>query len=85
MLLERRQFKLANFRHYMTMFFWVVTPCTLAGRYQHTVSIFRAKDVCFYETFISTYESTTRRQNPEEQHRHPHRRENPKSLVVTPL
>jgi hypothetical protein len=31
--------------------------------------------VCFSETVISTYESTWR-QNPEQQHRHPHRREN---------
>jgi hypothetical protein len=34
--------------------------------------------VCFSETLLSTYEST-RRHNPEEQHRHPHRRENLRS------
>jgi hypothetical protein len=34
--------------------------------------------VCFSETLVSAYEST-QRQNPEEQHRHPHRRENLKS------
>jgi hypothetical protein len=34
--------------------------------------------VCFSETLVSSYEST-RRQNPEQQHRHPHRHENLKS------
>jgi hypothetical protein len=39
----------------------------------------KMETVCFSETLASTNEST-RRQNPKEQHRHVHRRENLKSL-----
>jgi hypothetical protein len=37
--------------------------------------------VCFSEMLVSIYEST-RRHNPEEQHRHLHRRDNLKFLIV---
>jgi hypothetical protein len=46
---------------------------------KHTVSIFWAEES---ETLVHTFEST-RRHNPEEQHRHPHRRENLKSQSVS--
>jgi hypothetical protein len=56
----------------MTMlFFWVVTPCGLVGRYKHfgeTYNILKMETVCFSETLVFIYEST-RRHNPEEQHR----------------
>jgi hypothetical protein len=47
----------------------------------------KTETVCFSETMASTdiYKST-RRQNPEEKHHHPHRRENLKSHInVTSL
>jgi hypothetical protein len=69
------------------MFFWVMTPCRLADRYQRfgkkilsPSSALKMETVCFSET-LSTYESTLRH-NPDEQHRHLHRRENLKSHKV---
>jgi hypothetical protein len=41
----------------------------------------KMETVCFSETSVSTYK-TARRHNPEEQHRHLHRRENLKSHIL---
>jgi hypothetical protein len=76
--------------NWTVLFFWVVTPCGLVGRYysfgEHTVSIFRTsalkmETVCFSETSVSAYKST-RRYYPEDQH--PRRRENLKSHITVP-
>jgi hypothetical protein len=53
------------------LFFWVVKPPS---------SGLKMETVCFPETLLFTYEST-RRHNPEEQHRHPRSRENLKSRI----
>jgi hypothetical protein len=49
---------------------------------KHTASIFSSEDegsrLCSSETLVSAYK-TTRRYNPEDRHRHLHRRENLKS------
>jgi hypothetical protein len=59
------------------LFFWVLTSCRLAGRYQRFGEIYclhlQGSMETFSETLVSTSESA-RRQNPAE--RHPHRREN---------
>jgi hypothetical protein len=59
--------------------FWVVTPCGLVGRYQRF-----GETYCLLLqglTFVSTCKST-RRYNPEDQHRYLHRRENLKYRVL---
>jgi hypothetical protein len=50
--------------------FWVMTQCRLVGR----ASALKVETVCISENF-GIYEST-RRRNPEEQHRHSHCYEN---------
>jgi hypothetical protein len=52
------------------MMFWVLTQCRLVGRYQH-----------FGETYYLQVQSFSPNpsQNPEEQHRNPHRHDNLKS------
>jgi hypothetical protein len=45
------------------LLFWVVTPCRLVGRYQR--SALKMETVCFYETLVSTYEST-KNHNPQQ-------------------
>jgi hypothetical protein len=62
----------------MAMFFWVLAPCGLVGRFPQAKKM---QTVWFSETLMSTDEST-RRQNSEEQHRRPHHRENRKSRSV---
>jgi hypothetical protein len=66
------------------LFFRLVTPCRLPGRYQcfgkYNVSIFRADAICFPETLVSTYEST-RHQKTEDQS-HLYCRENIKSHII---
>jgi hypothetical protein len=53
-----------------TMFFWVMTPCRLVGRYRRfreTCSeSLEMKTACFSETFASTYQYAWR-ENPEDQ------------------
>jgi hypothetical protein len=73
------------------MMFCVSASCRLVGtcqRFRETYCLYlqpwrwlNMETVCFSETLLSTDEST-RRQNPEEQHRHPHCRENLKSHTV---
>jgi hypothetical protein len=46
------------------MLFWVVTPRRLVGTWRQ---------------YVSPKPESTRRHNPEKQHRHPHRRENLKT------
>jgi hypothetical protein len=58
------------------MFFWVLAPCRLVGRWQRFEETY-----CLHLqtwTLTSTDEST-RRQNPEERNHDPHRHENLKS------
>jgi hypothetical protein len=62
------------------LFFWVVTPCGLVGRYQRFGETYCLRPQgwiggCFSETLVSSHESTLCH-NPEEQHRHVRRREN---------
>jgi hypothetical protein len=59
------------------LFLWVVTPCGLVCGYKRFGGL-RIEAVCPSETLVSTYEST-RRYKPEDQHRHPHRRESLRS------
>jgi hypothetical protein len=61
--------------HVVSMLFWVATPSGRTNVLEiHTVSIF----------MVSTCEST-RRHNPEQQHRHLHSRENLKSFTGSTL
>jgi hypothetical protein len=78
---------ITTFNEALNMFmflFWVVTPYVFVGRRQRfgetSVSIFSPEDgdIIFSEALISTYEST-RRHNPEKQHRHLHRPANLKA------
>lgn len=74
----------------LMLFFWLVTPCGLVGRYRfsekYTVTIFQAKvrtdRVRFSKTSVFIYEYTWL-YNPDE-HRHLHVRENLESHTGTP-
>jgi hypothetical protein len=48
-----------------------------------TITALKMETICFSETMVPTYEST-RRHNPEEEHRQLVRRENLKSPTLTP-
>jgi hypothetical protein len=67
------------------LFFWVVTPCRLVGRYQRFggTTALKMKAVCSSETLASTYKSAWHH-NTEDQHRHFHHRENLKFEKVHP-
>jgi hypothetical protein len=71
------------------LFFWVFTPCRIAGRCQHFGETYCLhlllddRDSMFLRTLTATYESR-RRENPEEHH---HRRSenlksHPKNLLA---
>jgi hypothetical protein len=70
------------------MFFWVLTPCCLVGRYQRFEETYcfklyslalKMETVCFSETSLSAKESVGRH-NSEQQHCSSYYSENLKSL-----
>jgi hypothetical protein len=42
------------------LFFWVVTPCGIAGTYQRKILALKMEAVCSSETMVSTYKSIRR-------------------------
>jgi hypothetical protein len=69
----------------MMLFFRGLAPCRLVGRCKRSILSpslgVKMGTVCFSETLAST-DKSTRHQNPEEKHHHPHCHKNLKSHIV---